>query len=357
MRSAMPRIVMRDGGAMLYSSPIQLPEAPISWPVRPRPSPRARLGTVGDPASRARAGNRPDREGLYRSGRARRHHRGLRDQDRAAQRRRASSPRPGVDPAFKEALLSRRHQGGRHAWATSAGSATIWSRSRTRRSATTWSCARCAPAIRGRCSGCRRSGTSRHPTARARSRTRAACWPISASTLPKDTEIRVWDSTAETRFLVLPMRPAGTEGWSEDKLAELVTRDSMIGTGLPQEARRGVVMDSIHDMGGMDGFGKVEAEPNEPVFHAPWEGRVLAMQRAMGYAGAWHIDHSRFAQEKLPPATYLDCLLLSALGAGDGEATCWSAATPPPRNRRRPRADARPDAASASSPPTWSRPA
>jgi nitrile hydratase len=52
--------------------------------------------------------------------------------------------------------------------------------------------------------------------------------------LPTDTEIRVWDSTAETRFLVLPMRPAGTEGWSEEQLAEIVTRDSMIGTGLPQ---------------------------------------------------------------------------------------------------------------------------
>ena len=52
--------------------------------------------------------------------------------------------------------------------------------------------------------------------------------------LPKDTEVRVWDSTAETRFIVLPMRPAGTEGWSEDKLADLVTRDSMIGTGLPK---------------------------------------------------------------------------------------------------------------------------
>jgi len=50
--------------------------------------------------------------------------------------------------------------------------------------------------------------------------------------LPKDTEIRVWDSTAETRFLVLPMRPAGTDGWSEERLADLVTRDSMIGTGL-----------------------------------------------------------------------------------------------------------------------------
>src|SRR3974390_2472299 len=54
-------------------------------------------------------------------------------------------------------------------------------------------------------------------------------------TLPKDTGIRVWDSTAETRFIVLPIRPAGTDGWSEEKLAELVTRDSMIGTGLPKE--------------------------------------------------------------------------------------------------------------------------
>jgi nitrile hydratase len=50
--------------------------------------------------------------------------------------------------------------------------------------------------------------------------------------LPKDTEIRVWDSTAETRFLVLPMRPPGTDGWSAERLADLVTRDSMIGTGL-----------------------------------------------------------------------------------------------------------------------------
>jgi nitrile hydratase subunit alpha len=52
--------------------------------------------------------------------------------------------------------------------------------------------------------------------------------------LPADIEIRVWDSTAETRFLVLPARPAGTDGWSEERLANLVTRDSMIGTGLPK---------------------------------------------------------------------------------------------------------------------------
>jgi nitrile hydratase len=51
-------------------------------------------------------------------------------------------------------------------------------------------------------------------------------------TLPEGTSIRVWDSTAEVRYLVIPQRPAGTEGLSEEQLAALVTRDSMIGTGL-----------------------------------------------------------------------------------------------------------------------------
>jgi nitrile hydratase len=50
--------------------------------------------------------------------------------------------------------------------------------------------------------------------------------------LPEATRIRVWDSTAEVRYLVIPMRPAGTDGWSEERLADLVTRNSMIGTGL-----------------------------------------------------------------------------------------------------------------------------
>ena len=51
--------------------------------------------------------------------------------------------------------------------------------------------------------------------------------------LADDVEVRVWDSTSEMRYLVLPMRPAGTEGWSEEQLAALVTRDSMIGVGQP----------------------------------------------------------------------------------------------------------------------------
>jgi len=50
-------------------------------------------------------------------------------------------------------------------------------------------------------------------------------------TLPAETEIKVWDSTSEVRYLVLPQRPEGTDGWSEERLAALVTRDSMIGTG------------------------------------------------------------------------------------------------------------------------------
>jgi nitrile hydratase len=51
--------------------------------------------------------------------------------------------------------------------------------------------------------------------------------------LPEECEVRVWDSTAETRYIVLPMRPEGTEGWTEEQLAALVTRDAMIGTGIP----------------------------------------------------------------------------------------------------------------------------
>lgn len=52
--------------------------------------------------------------------------------------------------------------------------------------------------------------------------------------VPEDKEVRVWDSNAELRYLVLPERPSDTDGWGEEQLMELVTRDSMIGTGLPK---------------------------------------------------------------------------------------------------------------------------
>jgi nitrile hydratase len=64
-------------------------------------------------------------------------------------------------------------------------------------------------------------------------------------------------------------------------------------------------MDGAHDMGGMDGFGKVEPEPNEPVFHHRWEGRVLAMSRAIGVFRTWTIDTSRYVIELLSPSVYL----------------------------------------------------
>ena len=64
-------------------------------------------------------------------------------------------------------------------------------------------------------------------------------------------------------------------------------------------------MNGVHDMGGMHGFGKVEPEVNEPPFHAPWEGRVLALQRAIRFTRAWNIDMSRDAQERLPAHVYL----------------------------------------------------
>jgi nitrile hydratase beta subunit len=64
-------------------------------------------------------------------------------------------------------------------------------------------------------------------------------------------------------------------------------------------------MNGVHDMGGMHGFGAVAREADEPVFHAQWEGRVLAMNRALGWLRLWTIDAARFARETLPPDVYL----------------------------------------------------
>jgi nitrile hydratase len=64
-------------------------------------------------------------------------------------------------------------------------------------------------------------------------------------------------------------------------------------------------MNSIHDMGGMQGFGAVEPEPSEPPFHERWEGRVAALYRAMGYARLWTIDGGRAMLESLPSLDYL----------------------------------------------------
>lgn len=64
-------------------------------------------------------------------------------------------------------------------------------------------------------------------------------------------------------------------------------------------------MNGIHDMGGMQDMGPIQAEKNEPVFHAEWEGRVFALRRAMAAWRKWNIDVARHAVELVPPAEYL----------------------------------------------------
>jgi len=64
-------------------------------------------------------------------------------------------------------------------------------------------------------------------------------------------------------------------------------------------------MNGVHDMGGMQGYGPVIVEENEPLFHHPWEPRALAIVLAMGATGRWNIDWSRSVRESIPPALYL----------------------------------------------------
>jgi nitrile hydratase len=64
-------------------------------------------------------------------------------------------------------------------------------------------------------------------------------------------------------------------------------------------------MNGIHDMGGMHGFGRVDREENEPVFHAPWEGRVLGISRACSAQHLFNIDESRHGIERMAPVDYL----------------------------------------------------
>jgi nitrile hydratase len=64
-------------------------------------------------------------------------------------------------------------------------------------------------------------------------------------------------------------------------------------------------VNGAHDMGGMHGFGRVEIEPSEPVFHAPWEGRMFALNRAIAHFRRWNLDIVRHSVERIPPAQYL----------------------------------------------------
>ena len=92
---------------------------------------------------------------------------------------------------------------------------------------------------------------------------------------------------------------AGTEGWSEEEVSEPRHARQHDRHRSAETAQRGGVMDGVHDMGGMHGFGKVESEKNEPVFHDDWERRTYALYRAMSYAG------SGPSTRRAPPAS--DC--------------------------------------------------
>jgi nitrile hydratase beta subunit len=65
-------------------------------------------------------------------------------------------------------------------------------------------------------------------------------------------------------------------------------------------------MNGIHDMGGMHGMGPIQEQKDEPVFHAPWEGRAYAVTRAMGAWGKWNLDAARFQRELIAPRDYLE---------------------------------------------------
>ncbi|MGH2365769.1 MAG: nitrile hydratase subunit beta [Chloroflexota bacterium] len=64
-------------------------------------------------------------------------------------------------------------------------------------------------------------------------------------------------------------------------------------------------MNGVHDMGGMHGMGPISPEPNEPVFHEQWEGRVFALTRVLRLGPKWNVDQARYSIERIPPARYL----------------------------------------------------
>jgi len=129
-----------------------------------------------------------------------------------------------------------------------------------------------------------------------------ACSGISVLSCPRAQYPRL-GFDREIRYLVLPIAPLGTDGWSEKRLAELVTRDSMIGTACRSSRTRSPDGGRARYGGGSGPSGATRAD--EPMFHAEWERRAFALTLAMGMPGGWNIDMSRFAREDRPTREYL----------------------------------------------------
>ena len=107
--------------------------------------------------------------------------------------------------------------------------------------------------------------------------------------LPDSKSVKVWDSTAEIRYLVIPQRPQGTEGWSEDRLgnpghAQLHDRHRPRADTGP-----GGVMNGGQDLGGVHGLGPIDPEVDEPVFHAEWEKARLCADA--GHGISWPVEY------------------------------------------------------------------
>ena len=135
-----------------------------------------------------------------------------------------------TDPEYKRAAAGRRHRRHRRAGLQGPAGRAHRGRREHRRRSTTSSSARCAPATRGRCSACRRPGTRTRPTASRMVREpRAVLAEMGLELGRRRRGRRCCDSSSEVRYLVLPERPAGTDGLSEEELAALVTRDAMVG--------------------------------------------------------------------------------------------------------------------------------
>ena len=133
--------------------------------------------------------------------------------------------------------------------------------------------------------------------------------------LPPETEIRVWDSTAEIRYLVLPMRPDGTEGWSEEALAELIGRDAMIGTAVverpgaeilpPEDKGRFAVTATATDEYVFRAVPLRNVELTAPYFHS---GQVWDLQQAVAIMGSSQLGQTLDEDEAKAIASFLGTL-------------------------------------------------
>ena len=203
--------------------------------------------------------------------------------------------RAWTDPAFKRAPAGGRHRGGRASWTSAASSRSTCAPSRT----PTGAQPRRVHALLVLPVGPARAAArlvqvAGVPLARRRA-SRARCCASSASSSPPETEIRIWDSSADLRYIVLPQRPEGTDDLTEDELAALVTRESMIGTGAGQGPRR-------HEPGSIPRSRTCRSLPRrngELVFTAPWQARAFGVAVALCEQQGidWEAFRSRLIEE------------------------------------------------------------